>query len=236
MGSFQFKRFTVQQEKAAMRVGTDGVLLGAWAAGASCDTILDIGTGTGLIALMLAQRFSQAQIDAIDIDPGAVADATINFSASPWGKRLKVAEYDAAKLVGRGKKYDLLVCNPPFYAEGPATTNVSRDLARDARHLPHTLLLDMLIGNGTEAASLCVILPVKEGMDMLVESVRRGLYCRRRTSVSSHTGEAAIRLMLEFCILPCSCAIDQLVIGGATVESFSEACKELTRDFYLALK
>ena len=109
---FTFKRFTVSHAKCAMKVGTDGVLLGAWACGGR--RILDVGTGSGLVALMMAQRFVDAQVTAIDIEPGACLQARENVAASPFADRVSVVE--ASLQAFRGGEYDAIVCNPPFYA------------------------------------------------------------------------------------------------------------------------
>lgn len=113
---FRFKQFTVIQNKAAMKVGTDGVLLGSWVDVESVERVLDIGTGSGLIALMIAQRNSTCIVDAIDIDGGACIQANENFKMSMWGRRLNVFNLDLQHFSStQTGKYDLIVCNPPFF-------------------------------------------------------------------------------------------------------------------------
>src|SRR5664280_2075596 len=114
---FEFKQFRVEQSKAAMKVGTDGVILGAWTSVDNASRILDVGTGTGLIALMLAQR-SNAAIDAVEIDDDAYCEAKFNFEQSPWKERLKIFHSDFNAFSKEyGHQYDLIVSNPPFFID-----------------------------------------------------------------------------------------------------------------------
>ena len=129
---FTFKRFTVNHGKCAMKVGTDGVLLGAWATGGR--RILDVGTGSGLIALMMAQRFADAGVTAIDIEPGACIQARENVAASPFADRIKVVEASLQDF--REGEYDAIVCNPPFYSDTLKSKTAERTMARSAETLP----------------------------------------------------------------------------------------------------
>lgn len=134
---FRFKQFEVVQEKSAMKIGTDAVLLGAWAPFVStCKNILDIGTGTGLLALMMAQRFPQAKIKAIDIDLAATKESKFNFEQSPWAKRL-YSEHISLDTFCQyaSQKFDAILCNPPFYRDGFAPSESARSKARDNAHL-----------------------------------------------------------------------------------------------------
>ena len=143
MKPFKFKEFTIHQDQCAMKVGTDGVLLGAWASLANQpESILDIGAGTGLIALQLAQRSSAETIDAIELDDAAYEQCVANFEASPWGDRLFCYHAGFDEFVGEmDDKYDLIVSNPPFYAEDVTSGDTSRDTARQNSSLPFDELL-----------------------------------------------------------------------------------------------
>jgi tRNA1Val (adenine37-N6)-methyltransferase len=161
---FQFKKFTVQQDKTAMKVGTDGVLLGAWAPiDNHPNTILDIGAGTGLIALMLAQRSNAQQIDALEIDEDAYEQATDNFENSPWNDRLFCFHAGLDEFVEDPEdEYDLIVSNPPFYTEDYKSEDASRDLARFEEAMPFEELVeaaDLLL---SEKGVFAVIIPYKE--------------------------------------------------------------------------
>uniref|UniRef100_UPI00374D869F tRNA1(Val) (adenine(37)-N6)-methyltransferase n=1 Tax=Flavobacterium sp. TaxID=239 RepID=UPI00374D869F len=141
---FSFKQFSVQQDKTAMKVGTDGVLLGAWTPiNHNPNSILDIGTGTGIIALMLAQHTSAEQIDALEIDEDAYEQATDNFENSPWSDRLFCYHAGLDEFVEEPEdEYDLIVCNPPFYTEDYKTDNEQRDLARFSDAMPFEELIE----------------------------------------------------------------------------------------------
>ena len=124
---FQFKQFKVEQGKTAMKVGTDGVLLGAWASVGDAKNILDVGTGTGLIALMLAQRNQNAEISAIDIDRNAVEQAAENAEQSPWSGRISIFESDYNHFrVGVSCLFDLIVSNPPYFEQSLKSPTKSR--------------------------------------------------------------------------------------------------------------
>src|SRR6056297_680625 len=144
--AFQFKEFSIEQDRCAMKIGTDGVLLGAWSSlEHEPDSILDIGTGTGLIALMLAQRSPALLIDALEIDEDAYEQAVDNFEQSNWGDRLfcyHAAFDEFVEEMEDEEKYELIISNPPFYAEDYTSENASRNKARFAEALPFSELLE----------------------------------------------------------------------------------------------
>ncbi|MBQ6583784.1 MAG: methyltransferase, partial [Alistipes sp.] len=133
MSSFRFKQFKVEQDGVAMKVGTDGVLLGAWADCSSASSILDIGTGTGVIALMLAQRSSARHIVGVDIDTAAVECAAANFAASPWAERLTAVESSVQEF--GGERFDLIVSNPPYFVDSLHSPDGQRTVARHTTEL-----------------------------------------------------------------------------------------------------
>ena len=164
MSKFQFKQFSLEQDQCAMKIGTDGVLLGAWAPIEHIpNQILDIGTGTGIIALMLAQRSNATQIDALEIEENAYEQATDNFENSPWNDRLFCFHAGLDEFMDEPEdEYDLIVSNPPFYSEDYKTNNEQRDLARFQDALPFEDLIeaaDLLL---SENGVLAVIIPFKE--------------------------------------------------------------------------
>ena len=132
MSSFAFKQFHINQQHCAMKVGTDGILLGAWADVSDCQRILDMGTGTGLVALMLAQRSHEhCQIEAVELDPLAAQQAQENFKASPWHNRLHLTRQDVQTYCQQtAHQFDLIVANPPYFAQGVECKNDERALAR----------------------------------------------------------------------------------------------------------
>ncbi|MCF6352201.1 MAG: methyltransferase [Cyclobacteriaceae bacterium] len=156
---FQFKQFSVVQNNAAMKVGTDSVLLGAWAIINPKERILDIGTGTGILSLMLAQKVNgDCQIDAIEIDAEAIKDACLNFKNSPWFNSLNLIQQDF-NLLESDDLYDVIISNPPFF-EGLASSNKSRSIARNASHkLSYKNLLTGVSKLLTEEGRFYLIIP-----------------------------------------------------------------------------
>lgn len=193
--SFKFKQFEVTNVRSAQKVGTDGVLLGAWTALRSTDRrILDVGTGTGVIALMMAQRSPEAIIAAIDIDSESVAEATENFIASPWQERLLAIETPFQQMVG---EFDLIISNPPFFIDSLKAPDDRRSAARHTDTLTHKDILcgaaRLLSANG----HLSVINPAEEAEYFAGEALSVGLFPERICKVSTKTGSAPKRFMME---------------------------------------
>lgn len=227
---FRFKRFTVRQPNAAMKVGTDGVLLGAWVGVRDTDRrILDIGTGTGVIALMMAQRCEGARVTALEIDGPSAADARDNAAASPWSGRVEVVECDAA-LYDTPERFDLIVSNPPYFVDSLLPPDKGRAAARHAASLPFGELVRTVVRLLAPGGRFALILPVEESR-MFCEEARGALWPVRVTEVCSTPRSGVIRLLTEFRAEPAAVAeTSRLVIddGGFTPEY-----RELTKDFYL---
>ena len=230
---FQFKTFCVWHDKCAMKVGTDGVLLGAWAQVDHATTALDVGTGSGLIALMLASRSSQIQVTAIDIDKDAVNQAADNFEKSSFASRLTVRQEDFGHATDKARAtYDLIVSNPPFFTEKVLCPDTRRSMARSNTHLPFELLLEnsatLLNPNG----HLSVIIPFSESASFIAEAAAHGLYLYRRCDVRSTERKPPVRTLLELGRHGGDTQTDLLTIhahGGG----LSPEMKQLTEDFYL---
>lgn len=229
---FQFKQFIIRHDKCAMKVGTDGVLLGAWADIRSCTKILDVGTGSGLIALMLAQR-SRAEIDAIDIDADACLQATENAEASPFRERIRIyhspfAEYAETNCI----KYDLIVSNPPYFIDSLKCPDQKRS---QARHTDTLLLGDLIRGSKqllTNSGRLALILPFEQ-LDTLLEiALSNGFYPCRRTDVIPQPGATPKRLLIELSALKTDFTTGSLIIEEAR-HQYTKDYKALTCDFYL---
>jgi tRNA1Val (adenine37-N6)-methyltransferase len=230
--SFRFKQFTVQDDLCAMKVGTDGVLLGAWAACSNIETILDIGTGSGLIALMLAQR-CPAKIDALDIDGNACKQAQINFENSPFGERLHVYR-SSLQDFSPGKKYDLIVSNPPYFTDFLPSPDKGRTQARHNDTLPFVDLLKISRSFLSPKGKLALILPF-DGFDFVNKRAwENGLSLFRRTLVSPKRGQAWKRILLEYSTQNRIFAEDELFIEQSP-QVYSNAYISLTRDFYLKM-
>ena len=231
---FKFKQFTVFQDRCAMKVGTDGVLLGAWADCENAKTILDIGTGTGLIALMLAQR-SPAHIDAIEIDQSASEQASENVTKSPWESRISVLNISLQQFTEQiDKKYDLIVSNPPFFQNSLYAPDQNRTNARHNASLEYEDILDASLKLLSNNGMLSLILPYLEGTMFIVKAAGKGLYCVRQTNVLPNPGKTPKRLLLEFAKSKKPLVEQEIIIELNKRHEYSDAYKNLTRDFYLA--
>ena len=236
---FQFKRFMVWHDRCAMKVGTDGVLLGAWARVRDCRRALDVGTGTGLIALMLAQR-SDALIDAIDIDLSACLQARGNVADSPFADRIRVhhASLSAFHPPTEGK-YDLIVSNPPYFTETLGASlkcpDERRSIARHGESLPLPSLMRWSEEWLEENGNLAIILPFDQRDPALEAAKAAGLYLGRETWVASREGLRPKRWLAEFSLLPpLEVSSSQLAIETED-HHHTEAYIALVRDFYLKM-
>lgn len=223
---FEFKQFTVDDELCAMKVGTDGVLLGAWADVAESKHILDIGTGSGLIALMVAQRSVEAKVLGIDIDANAVCQARSNFAKSPWSERLTAEQCDVRSL-DDSARFDHIVSNPPYFVETTESPNEARATARHATHLKFGDIIAVAERLLVDGGRLSVILPTDVAAMFRREAFER-LWLSRQTDVLTKRGETPRRTLMEFCKTPhpLNPRCDRLTIG-------SSRYRELVKDFYL---
>lgn len=186
-----------------MKVGTDGVLLGAWALQSeklkvkSERTFLDVGTGSGLIALMLAQRFEKTQIDAIDIDGDAVKQASENFARSPWANRLICRQIAVQDLAKEDVRYDAIVSNPPYFVDSLKNPNIQRQTARHTDTLSYEELLASCEHLLTADGVLSLILPAESEQVVLERAQSIGLYPTRLVHVYSKPGKPVKRILLE---------------------------------------
>ncbi len=218
-----------------MKVGIDGVLLGAWADVLNADAILDIGTGTGLIALMLAQRTS-AQIDAIDIDADAVIQANENSQKSPWASRIRVSEVELQRYVLKTEnRYDLIVSNPPYFVNSTKAPVENRNTARHTDTLTHEELLDNALTLLKPTGRICVILPVNEGLMSVAYAASIGLHCTKQVVVFPKPRAVPKRLLLEFSPQFTTCVNSEIVIESDVRHQYSPEFTVLAKDYYLKL-
>lgn len=234
---FQFKQFVVRHDRCAMKVGTDGVLLGAWGC-VEGRRILDIGTGTGLIALMAAQRNPEATVLGIDIDEAAVRQAQENASRSPFRERVGCVLCDAMALHPDGQeRFDAILCNPPFFTEDTLPDDKGRALARNSRSLPFPQLVGKVASLLTGRGTFSVILPAQHAGDFVGLCLEAGLHLQRRCMVRTTSRKPPRRALLTFSMdadLPSSiCDVESELCLMDDNGSRSQAYKALTEDFYL---
>lgn len=232
--SFDFKQFTIKQDKCAMKVGTDAVLLGAWVLPNGSKRILDIGTGTGVIALMIAQK-SQAHIDAIDIDEHAVMQATQNVLNSKFSEQVSVTksslqEYSKIST----QKYNLIVTNPPYFEQSLKSSDEQRSHARHADVLPFEELLDGVLKLMDEKGKFCLILPTLEAVKFRALAEKRGLHLSKLLRVKSRIDkETDKRHLMQFEVKPTEFSEKTIAIELEDRHQYTEDYKDLTKDYYI---
>jgi tRNA1Val (adenine37-N6)-methyltransferase len=215
-----------------MKVGTDGVLLGAWADPSGCLHILDAGTGTGLLALMMAQR-CKALIDAIDIDPSAAGQAVENVRSSPWSDRIRVSNVSFQEFAGSATgKYDLVVCNPPYFRNSLKPNNRSRTIARHSDNLEPDELLRSCVKVLRTEGRFCLILPSEQEEEFISLSAQNGLFPSKILRIKPVPGKPFHRVLMElgFCQKPVE--ESEMVIEANGRHGYSPEYISLTADFY----
>lgn len=238
---FKFKQFTINQDRCAMKIGTDGVLLGAWAdISYNPYAVLDIGAGTGLIALMIAQRTTTATIsteiiDALEIDEDAYEQCVENFEASDWSDRLFCYHADFEEFVDETEdKYDLIISNPPFYSENVSSGNKQRDIARSNFSLPFEDLIEGASALLSDQGRFNVIIPFKEEREFIELARHSNLFPGRITRVRGNIHSEIKRSLLELSFNQKETAISELIIEKER-HQYTDEYKNLTKDFYLKL-
>lgn len=197
MSTFRFKQFEVCQDHAAMKVGTDGCLLGALAKGGM--RILDIGTGTGLLALMMAQRFGEASVTAVEVDADAAADARANFENSLWSGRISLHEEAFQKFcVTRQaeKRFDSIVCNPPYFNDGVECEDAGRQRARHTSSLSYGELVSGVASLLSDDGVFSVVLPSDAYGQFVGECLMNSLWLSRRYNIHTVAHKPAKRVVL----------------------------------------
>nr|WP_315075089.1 methyltransferase [uncultured Porphyromonas sp.] len=240
---FHFKQFSLDQAGCGMRIGTDGVLLGAWA---SVDTreetplqILDVGCGTGLIALMLAQRYPRAEVTALEIEPTAVERATYNVAQSPFSSRVRVVQADFSTWQTPQASYDLIVSNPPYYKNTLQARSEVRHTARAISFLSPKEVLLRATALLSPQGIVALVTPYDQLEELRIFAFTQGLTPTRLTAVHTTPGKRPKRLLSEWTrrdgqlLQPAS--LQTFVIHGDTVSSYSPEYLELVRPFYTFL-
>lgn len=230
---FRFKKFTIFHDRCAMKVGTDGVLLGAWTDVSHARNVLDIGTGTGLIALMLAQRCKDASITAIDIENDAISQATDNVQASPWSRRITPLLQDV-RTYRPEVLFDTIVSNPPYFIHSLKGPDEQRNTARHTDTLDAESLLAKVSELLSEEGLFSIILPAEQADGLMRMALQVGLHPSRRTDVVTRPGLPPKRVLMEFRKVETPLASNVLVVELER-HVYSEEYMALTKDFYLKM-
>ena len=233
---FRFKQFAIEQDGAFMKIGTDGVLLGAWMNVEGKNRILDIGTGTGIIAIMAAQRNGTAQIDAVEINLDAGTNARFNFESCTWQDRLHLHCLPIQDFENE-QTYDLIVCNPPFFTGGTLSSNDSRNNVRHTVKLPNGDLIRCVRRLLSADGEFSVILPYIEGLRFKEMAESSGFHCSKMTEVKGHVDKGVERLLLTFSKSAQICKVNELVINLSDKRHhYTEEYTSLVKEFYTIIK
>ena len=231
--NFRFKQFQIIQNQSVHRVGTDGVLLGAWANITPGSIALDIGTGTGLIALMLAQRGgSSSSITAIEPNQAAFDLACQNAKESPFSNQIKVI-HTSLESYQSTDRFDLIVCNPPFFEKSLKPPGTQRAQARHSESLPFVNLIEGVKRLMKPDGCLAIILPVNEGNRFAELAVKSGLAIKNKCAIISKQNKPQERWLLEFTLGSMETPTQSELIIQAGNGNWTESYRNLTRDFYL---
>ena len=238
---FRFKQFTVRQGSAAMKVGVDGVLLGAWADAGNAVRILDVGAGTGLLPLMMAQRYPDVLVDAVEIDNEAYRQACENVANSPWHNRIRVICDNFFHYAGHCSfRYDMIISNPPYFTASLKPLDGKRDVARHNDSLPHSRLLNESLKLLQPSGVLALVLPPAEAGALMAEATACGWLLKRTLRVQSLPSKPVYRILAELS-RPSTLSFGEeaevrpqtLCIEKDDRSDFTDEYKHLTREFYL---
>lgn len=230
---FKFKQFTIHQEKTAMKVGVDGVLLGAWVDVGHAQNILDIGTGTGLLSLMLAQK-SLAKITALEIEKGAFIQAKENIGLCRWGNRIEIINCSIQEYIeNTSEKFELIVCNPPFFSDSLNSKNDQRNLARHDESLPLKDLLASVAKLMSEHGRFYMIYPFDRREELIKAGENYQLYPNSLLNIKGTVLKEPNRLIAEFVAKKSSCVEHELVVRDIETNDYTYEYKQLTKDYYL---
>lgn len=239
MKPFTFKEFTVHQDKTAMKIGTDAVLLGAWTSlKNNPTTILDIGSGTGILGLMLAQRSNAMTIDAVEIEENAYEQTVENFEKSDWADRLFC--YNASfqdfvsEMIEENEQYELIISNPPFYTATFESENMSRNKARFTSSLSFENLLNGVSKLLSENGIFTSIIPFKEESNFVQIANKNGLFLNKVCRVKGNISSEIKRSLLEFSFEKLQIKEDELIIETHR-HQYTKKYIDLTKDFYLKM-
>jgi tRNA1Val (adenine37-N6)-methyltransferase len=229
--TFQFKHFSIQQENTAMKVGTDGVLLGAWST-IKAGKVLDIGSGTGLIAIMLAQRNNKLVIDAVELENNAYQEAVENISNCNWSDRITI-HHTAIQNYPPTKKYDIIVSNPPFFIDSTKAPKTERNAARHTDSLSFEDLITSVTQLLKSEGIFSMILPLVEAEFFIDLARQKKLYLTKKCIVKPNPIKPAKRVLMEFSFHQKEILEEELTIETETRHQYTKEYISLTKEFYL---
>jgi tRNA1Val (adenine37-N6)-methyltransferase len=230
---FKFKQFTVRQDKTAMKVGIDSVLLGSWVSvNGSEKNVLDIGTGTGLLALMTAQRIPEARITACEIDENACEQARENIASAGWNGRIDVVNIDIRMFALKAAKFDLIVSNPPYFERSLKPQDNKRNLARHNDSLPFRDLMDCVHRLLCDTGRFALIVPDEKAATIIELARNKKLFPARRLNIKPKETKPVNRVILELCRTTVQ-APEEKSLTVRTENGYSDDYKSVTKDFYL---
>ena len=231
---FRFKQFNIRQENAAMKVGTDGALLGAWADVEKAKNILDIGTGTAIIAMMSAQRNPTAHITGIEIDDNAIIDASFNVENCPWPNRISIKHISLQDFQSEDK-FDVIISNPPFFENSLRSIDDSKKTARHTDTLHFNEILSFgkkyLSSNG----HISLILPVENAEKCIETAIEQGYHLKRKCTIRPVPHKNPHRLAFELCLTPRSITNENLTIETGKRHDYTSDYIALAKDFYIIM-
>ena len=233
---FQFKQFTVNQDKCAMKIGTDAVLLGSWTdVSFNPDRILDIGSGTGILALMMAQRSPAMLIDAIELEDLAFEQCVENFENSSWSDRLFCYHSSIQEFTDKiNEKYDLIICNPPFYQEDYQSNDIKRNKSRFNDSMPFKSLIRCVSHLLSNNGFFSVIVPFSAENTVIDFAYSEHLFPSRILRLKGNPTTKTVRSLIEFSFQKSDIHIEELIIETSR-HQYTKDYIELTKDFYLKM-
>jgi tRNA1Val (adenine37-N6)-methyltransferase len=232
--NFRFKQFVIEQDKSAMKVGVDGVMLGAWADAVNAASILDVGTGTGLIAIMMAQRNGTAHIDAVEIDRQSYEQAAKNVNNCKWKERISVIHEKFQTFAETcQKRYDLIVSNPPYFIASLQSPEMQRTVARHSASLTQDDLLKGIDIILADTGKFAAIFPYVEANIFIAKAAAQNLFCNKKLNIKPDSEKPIKRIMLEFSRIKHKLVENIICIETGERHNYTSEYRMFTKDFYL---
>lgn len=228
---FRFKQFSLSHSHSAQKIGTDSVILGSWLQADAPQKILDVGSGCGLLAFMMAQRFHQAQIIGVEKDLPSYQESLQNIETSPYQKQVEFIQADFSQWQSKDQ-LDLIVSNPPYFESGQATDRPARDNARRQKSLSHSILLQQMKKHLSDSGSMHLILPPTETKNFINNAVKEGLHLIRFCEVKSRANTATKRCLFSLSKTESPCHKEELILYSEDGTRHPQHA-QLTQDFYL---